>query len=131
MWEACGWKNEDLLWAGAALWGGIGGQNRGTCGAVASAGVCLGLRHRRPLADKNAVAKAREAAFRETGELAKEFIEKFGAVACVELVGVDFSEKGALEKARQEGRFQKCHEFLRFVVGKLFELEEKREPAID
>jgi hypothetical protein len=129
MWEAYGWKNEDLLWASAALWGGIGGQNRGTCGAVASAGVCLGLRQRRPLDDKDAVARARQAAFRETGELAREFIERFGAVACVELVGVDFSVPGALEKARDTGKFEKCHEFLHFVVQKLYELEEKRERA--
>jgi hypothetical protein len=126
MWEAYDWKNEDLLWASAALWGGIGGQSKGPCGAVASAAVCLGLRHRRPLADKDAVARAREAAFREAGELAREFIEEFGALSCFDLVGVDFTEPGALDRARQTGAFAKCADFMRFAVGKLYELEEKR-----
>ena len=126
MWEAYDWKNEDLPWAGTVLWGGIGGQNKGPCGAVASAAVCLGLRHRRPLTDKDAVARAREAAFREAGELAREFIEKFGAISCFELVGVEFSDKDSIERAIKSGRFEKCHDFMRFVIGKLYELEEKR-----
>jgi len=126
MWEAYGWDNEDLLWASAALYGGIGGQTKGPCGAVASGAVCLGLRHRRPLTDMEAVARARQDAFNEAGELAREFIEEFGAVSCYDLVGVDFGDKDAVERAVKEGRLARCHEFMRFVVEKLYELEEKR-----
>ena len=126
MWEAYDWKNEDLLWAGTALWGGIAGQQRGTCGAPTAAAVCLGFRHRRPLADKDAVHKAHEAACREAGEMAREFVEKFGALSCIDLVGVDLSNKEAIERAIATGRLERCHEFMRFVIGKLYELEEKR-----
>jgi C_GCAxxG_C_C family probable redox protein len=127
MQEAYGWKNEDLLWAGTALWGGIAGQQGGTCGAVATAAVCLGLRHRRPPDDKEAVARAHEAACNEAREMAREFVEKFGALSCIELVGVDLSNQEAIERAVKAGRLERCHDFIRFVVGKLYELEAKRD----
>lgn len=126
MWEAYGWKNEDLLWAGTVLRGGIAGQQRGTCGSVAAAGVCLGLRHRRPLADKDAAAKAREASCGEARELVDEFIGKYGAVSCIDLLGMDISDHEDFERAKRAGVLDRCDDFLRFVIGKLYELEEKR-----
>ncbi len=127
MWEAYGWKNEGLLWASAALWGGIAGQQRGTCGAAASAAVCLGLRHRRPLEDEDAVHEAHEAIRREAAEMAREFEERFGDLSCLGLVGVDLSTQEALERAKQSGVLDRCNDFIRFVIAKLYEFEAKRE----
>jgi C_GCAxxG_C_C family probable redox protein len=126
MWEAYGWKNEDLLWAATVMRGGMGGQQRGTCGAVAAAGVCLGLRHRRPLADKDAAEKAREAATAEAKELADEFIRKFGAMSCIDLIGMEITDPESFERAKKAGVLDRCNDFIRFVVDKLYELEEKR-----
>jgi hypothetical protein len=126
MWEAYGWKDEDLLWAATVMRGGIGGQQRGTCGAVAAAGVCLGLRHRRPLADKDAAEKAREAATGEAKELADEFIGKYGAVSCIDLLGMEISDREAFERAKKAGALDRCDDFLRFIIDKLYEFEEKR-----
>lgn len=127
MWEAYELENEDLLWASTAFRGGIAGQQRATCGALASSAVSLGLRHHRPLTDKKKAEQARETATKEAHELVGDFIEEFGAVACIDLVGVDLSSEEAREKAREAGLFEeKCHNFVVFVVEKLFELEEKR-----
>jgi hypothetical protein len=42
---------------------------------------------------------------------------------------MDLSGEGAFERARESGIFErKCHEFVRFVVRKLYEIEEKRAP---
>ena len=128
MWEAYELKNEDLLWASAAFRGGIGGQQRATCGAVSSLAVSLGLRHRCSLAAKKRAERAREAASKEAYELVNSFIEKFGSVICLELVGVDFSDEEARKQARESGLFEeKCHNYLQFVIEKLYEVEEKRD----
>jgi C_GCAxxG_C_C family probable redox protein len=127
MWEAYGMKNEDLLWASTALWGGIAGHQTATCGAISSAAVCLGLRHRLSSADKEEVVKERQAVYKEVGELVGDFIEKYGAVACMELVGVDFSDEAARKQAFESGILErKCHQFIQFIIEKLYELEEKR-----
>jgi C_GCAxxG_C_C family probable redox protein len=126
MWEAYGWKDEDLLWAATVMRGGMGGQQRGTCGAVAAAGVCLGLRHRWPLDDKDAAEKAREAAAAEAKELADEFIKKFGAMSCLDLVGMEITGPESLERAKKAGVLDRCNDYIRFVIDKLYELEEKR-----
>jgi C_GCAxxG_C_C family probable redox protein len=127
MWEAYGLKNQDFLWASTVFRGGIAGRQQATCGAVASSAVCLGLRHRRSLADKDKAERARNAANDEAKELVGSFIEKYGAVTCLELVGVDFSDEEARKRAREAGVFEKkCHNFLQFVIEKLYELEEKR-----
>jgi C_GCAxxG_C_C family probable redox protein len=126
MWEAYGLENEDLLWAGMAFRGGIGGQQRAACGAVEGAAVSLGLLHRRPLDDKEAVEKARKAAMDEAGQLVREFVAEYGGLSCIELIDVDLSVPGAGEKAAKEGVFQRCDGFVNFAIRKLYELEEKR-----
>ncbi len=119
--------NEDLLWAGMALRGGIGGEQKATCGAVASSAVCLGLRHISPMSGSDKALKERDAASAEAGELVREFIAKFGDTCCRELVGVDLSDRTAFERARDSSMLAKCDEFIKFVIQRLYELEEKRE----
>jgi C_GCAxxG_C_C family probable redox protein len=127
MWEAYGLKNEDFLWAGVAFRGGIAGQQQATCGAVAASALALGLRHRSSLADKEKAEKSRNAANEDAGELVRSFIQKFGAVTCFGLIGVDFSDEAAMKKAIDSGLFkQKCPKQVQFVIEKLYELDEKR-----
>ena len=127
MWEAYGLKNEDFLWAGVVLRGGIAGQQEGTCGALASGAVGLGLRHRRSLTNKDKAEKARGAVCQEAAELVKSFMERFGAVSCIGLTGVDFSDEKAMKQAIESGLFEeKCYKQTQFVIEKLYELEEKR-----
>jgi C_GCAxxG_C_C family probable redox protein len=125
MWEAYGLGNEDFLWAGAALRGGIAGQQQATCGAVAAAAVVLGLKNRQPADDKERAEKAREAANADAAELVKSFIGKFGAVNCIELTGVDFSDEKAAKQAAESGRLR-CHEQVGFVIEKLYEPDKRR-----
>ncbi len=125
MWEAYGLKNEDFLWAGVAFRGGIGGQQQATCGAVSASALALGLRHRRSLADKGKAEKSRNAANEDAGELVRSFIQKFGAVTCFGLTGVDFSDKEAAKQAIDSGLL-KCEQQVQFVIEKLYELDEKR-----
>ncbi|OGO30348.1 MAG: hypothetical protein A2Z29_09825 [Chloroflexi bacterium RBG_16_56_11] len=126
MWEAYGLKNQDLLWASQAFQGGIAGQQSATCGAVASAAVCLGLRHRYPSSGEKA-EKERQAVYKEAKKLVGDFIEKYGAVTCIGLLGIDLSDEEARKKARDEGLFErKCQQYLLFVIDKLYGLEERR-----
>ena len=126
MWEAYGLENEDMLWASIALRGGIGGQQQATCGALSSAAVCLGLRHARSLADRKEAEKVEDVVCQKAREIADDFLDKFGAVACFDLVGVELSDEVARKKARESGIIEeKCHNQVRFVIEKLYELDEK------
>jgi C_GCAxxG_C_C family probable redox protein len=125
MWEAYGLKNEDFLWAGTAFRGGIAGQQQATCGAVAAAALALGLRHRCSLADKEKAEQARKATNDDAAELVKSFIQRFGAVTCIGLTGVDFSDEKATKRAIDSGLL-KCDQQVQFVIEKLYELEDKR-----
>ena len=119
--------DEDLFWAGFALYGGIAGQQRATCGAVAASAVYLGLRHRMPLADKDKVAKERKIIEQEANGLAKEFTEKFSSNICIELVKLDLSIPENWRKYEEENITAKtCDLFVGFVIEKLYELEEGR-----
>jgi C_GCAxxG_C_C family probable redox protein len=125
MWEAYGLKNEDFLWAGTAFRGGIAGQQQATCGAVAASALALGLRHRCSLADKEKAEQARKATNEDAAELVKSFIQRFGAVTCIGLTGVDFSDEKAVKQAIDSGLL-KCSQQVQFVIEKLYELEDKR-----
>jgi C_GCAxxG_C_C family probable redox protein len=128
MWEAYGMENEDFLWASKALWGGIAGHQKATCGAVAGAVVALGLSHRCPSSDKEKAAAERKAVEEDAAELGREFLEKFGDVTCIGLLGVDMSNEEGRKQARDNGLFeQKCHRYLPFIIEKLYQLEEKRD----
>ena len=131
MWEAYGLGNESMLWASMGLRGGIAGQQRASCGALSSAAVCLGLRHAHPLADELQADNAKDKVYSKARELADAFVDKFGAAACIDLVGVDFSDEAARKKANESGLIEeKCHNYIRFVIEKLYELDESEHPAV-
>lgn len=127
MWEAYELENEDLLWASTAFQGGIAGQQQAPCGAVSSAAVCLGLRHRCSLADKDKTGQAQKDASDDAAELVRSFVEKFGELTCIGLLGIDLADEEAIKKARESKVFeQKCDKQILYVIEKLYELDEKR-----
>ena len=124
MWEAYGLANEDFLWAGIAFTGGIGGEQRAPCGALSSATICLGLRHRSYALDRQQVKQARYAARQNAAELVKAFTKKFGSIACLDLVGIDFSEPGGYQRFQESGiASEKCDRYVQFVIDKLYEMD--------
>ena len=94
MWEAYGLENEDFLWTGIPFLGGIGGFQNAPCGVVSSTAVCLGLRHRAPLEDKERAKQARHAIRTFAAKIVSEFNQEFGDINCRGLIGMDFSKPG-------------------------------------
>jgi C_GCAxxG_C_C family probable redox protein len=130
MWEAYGLDNEDILWSCIAFNGGIAGQQSAPCGAVSASTVCVGLRHRWPLADKQRAKQERLDAREDASQLVRSFIERFGAITCRDLVGVDFSKPEAYRAFQESGISKdKCDKYVEFVIEKLYELDEKRSIA--
>jgi C_GCAxxG_C_C family probable redox protein len=130
MWESYGSENEDMLWTCIAFTGGIAGQQAAPCGAVSAAAVCLGLRHRWPLADKPRAKQERLDAREDAGELVTEFAQKFGAISCRELIGLDFSRPEVYRQFLESGLWKdKCLKYVQFVVEKLYTLDEQRAAA--
>jgi C_GCAxxG_C_C family probable redox protein len=124
MWEAYGLDNEDLLWSGIAFTGGIGGQQLAPCGAISSAAICLGLRHHNYATDKQKTKQARSGARQHANKLTKDFIERFGSIACLDLVGSDFSEPGGYQQFLESGvSKEKCDLYVQFIIEKLYELD--------
>jgi C_GCAxxG_C_C family probable redox protein len=127
MWEAYGWENEELLWAGKVFMGGIAGVQEGPCGAVSGMAMVTGLRHRYTGPDKDIEERERQAAYNEAAALVKDFKQRWGAITCRELYGFDFEDKEAIEKARQSGTFKpECENQVVYAIEKLYEREEMR-----
>jgi len=133
MWEAYELGNEDLLWSAVAFNGGIGGQQQAPCGAVSASAVCLGLRHRCSLADKDRANEARLAARREASEVVRSFAQEFGSIICRDLLGLDLSNPEERRQFAESGIWrEKCDKYVQFVIGKLYELDERRDaPAAE
>jgi len=130
MWEAYGLENEDILWTCVAFTGGIGGEQSAPCGAVSASTVCLGLRHRCALADKQRAKHERLNARGDAGQLVRSFMERFGTITCRDLLGLDFSQPGAYHKFLESGIWKdKCHRYVEFVIEQLYELDDKRSPG--
>jgi len=123
MWESEGLGPEDTLWAATVFHGGIAGQQKAPCGVVSAAAVCLGLRHRCPVDDKERASEAREAARGEARRFVEEFLEEFGGVSCGELLGFDFSNEVEARKFRDSGMWRdKCDNYVKFAVRRLYAL---------
>ena len=126
MWEAYELGNEDLLWASTAFNGGIASHQQAPCGAVSSSAVCLGLRHRCSLAEKEKAQEARLRARQDASEVVKSFTDKFGTIICRDLLGFDFSDTEAARRFREEGIFkEKCNKYVEFIIEKLYELDSR------
>jgi C_GCAxxG_C_C family probable redox protein len=127
MWEAYGWENEDLLWAGTAFRGGIAGIQEGPCGAVSCMALVTGLRHRTAAKNKAEAERADKAVYEETSALVKSFKEKYGAIDCLKLVGVDFNDKDAVDKLKKTGTLaQNCLPQVLYAIELLYGMEARR-----
>lgn len=130
MHKAYGLDDDSMLWAGTAFFGGIAGHQTGVCGAVSGIGISLGLRYRDTSGDTENKQKASELVVRNTGEIVRQFKERFGTIVCIDLVGVDFSDPEAAKRHFENppcGITDTCPDFVRFVVEKMIELEEQSE----
>jgi hypothetical protein len=89
--------------------------------------VVLGLRHRRPRTDKDKAEQARLKAREEASKLVRDFTRKYGTIICRDLLGIDFSKPGELQRFRESGiAREKCDKYVQFVIEKLYELEKSR-----
>ena len=119
--------NEGLLWSCTAFNGGIGAQQEAPCGGISAAAVCLGLRYMCPATDKERAIQARHDARADAAEVVKSFSERFGSIACRDLVGFDFTDTATLKRERESGEWgRKCDGFVGFVLEKLYEIDARR-----
>ena len=127
MWEAYDMENEDFLWAGIPFLGGIGGFQNAPCGVVSASAVCLGLRHRSPLSDKEKSKQARHVIRVFSAKIVSEFDQHFGDITCQGLIKMDFSKPGEYKIFQDSGIWkEKCETYVAFMIGKLYELEDDR-----
>lgn len=130
MWEAYELGSEDLLWACIAFNGGIAGQQQAPCGAVSASAVCSGLLHRCSLSDKETAKQSRLDARQDASEIVKAFTEEFGTIICRDLIGLDFSKAEEYRQFRESNIYkEKCDKYVKFVIEKLYEIDERRSVA--
>ena len=104
--------------------GGIGGFQNAPCGAVSASAVCLGLRHRSPLNDKEDAKQARHRIRMLSARIVSEFNGHFGNIACLNLVGMDFSKPGQYQKFLEAKVWKHtCEKYVEFIIEKLYEVE--------
>ena len=107
--------------------GGIGGYQNAPCGVVSAAALCLGLRHRCPLSDKERAKQARHAVRTFSAKIVAEFNRHFGNITCQGLIGIDFSKPGEYQRFLESGIWKdKCEKYVEFMIDKLYELEDDR-----
>lgn len=127
MWEAYALGNEDFLWAGVPFLGGIGGFQNAPCGVISASAVCLGLRHRSPLSDKEKSKQARHAIRAFSARIVSEFNQHFGDITCQGLIKMDFSKPGVYKQFQDSGIWKdKCEKYVGFMIDKLYEFEDDR-----
>lgn len=125
MWDVYDLGNEDFLWSCIAFMGGISGEQQAPCGAVSASAVCLGLRHRCSLSDKEKAKQSRTIVRNNSSKLVRDFQEKFGDITCAGLLGIDFSKPDAYQEFRESGVWKdKCNKYIEFIVEKLYEFED-------
>ena len=109
--DELGYAEDELMRMAAAF---AGGMFRGdTCGAVTGALMAIGL----------ACGDDPERTAEKTAQFQAAFLDRFGATACRELLGYDFSVPGELEKARESGKMlSDCADYVRFAAETLQEL---------
>ncbi len=130
MWEAYDLGNEDFLWAGISFNGGISGRQQAPCGVVSASALCLGLRHRCSLADKEKAKRARDTVRYQAGKLVDDFTQQFGDISCRNLLGLDFKIPGVYQKFLESGKPKDtCEKYVLFVIEKLYALEGETDVA--
>lgn len=116
--EELGFDRDDCLRMAAPFGGGC---FRGdTCGAVAGAMIAIGMRYGHC---ETGDVDGDEAMKEKVAEFQSRFMEKYGALACRELTGFDFSKEGEFEKAIESGViFGKCPDIVNCALEVLEEI---------
>jgi C_GCAxxG_C_C family probable redox protein len=109
-----------------ALGGGMARMGE-TCGAVSGGLMVVGLRHGMTRAGDTS---QKDRAYAAGLEFVNEFRRRFGAMRCQDLLGVDLSQPGGLQQARDSGVFEaRCPLFVTGAVEILEALGYPGEPA--
>ena len=127
MWEAYDIRDEKCLWGALGFTGGIAGNQAAPCGALPGAVVALGFHHSCDLKQKEEAKKRRLAIRADADALFKSFVNRFGAISCRELVGLDFTIPTEYQKFQAGVWKEKCNHFVEFIIRKLYELEGVRD----
>ena len=94
---------------------------------VSASAVCLGLRHRSPLSDKEKSKQARHAIRAFSARIVSEFNQHFGDITCQGLIKMDFSKPGVYKQFQDSGIWKdKCEKYVGFMIDKLYEFEDDR-----
>ncbi len=123
--ETYGLSLEQAAQVAAGFGGGMGRLGH-TCGAVSGGLMALGLA-------RGIVIPGDKAAKEETYALARRFqarfAERFGALDCKDLLGVDISTPEGQAQARTEGRYTGCAVFVQGAAAILSEMLNEHTPA--
>lgn len=93
---------------------------------MSASAICLGLRNRCSLAEKERAKQARRDAHWDASELVRSFTERFGTIVCCDLIGLGFSHPDEYRKFQESGIWkEKCDKYVQFVIDKLYEFDEK------
>ena len=99
-----------------AMGGGVGHTGH-ACGALTGGVMAIGLAMDRATA-AGGLPEKKQAAYRVAGKLAREFAAVFGSADCRDILGFDWSEPDALDRARRENiKACKCTPCVRWAAG--------------
>ena len=94
----------------ACAFGGGIAQNQLMCGAVSGALMIIGCKY----FDEKDHIGSKNIVYRKAQEFIKSFQEKHGSITCLELIGFDFKDKEAKDKAKKDGFFEKtCGKYVK------------------
>ena len=107
--EELGLERDQALKVATAFGGGMGRMG-GACGAVTGAYLVLGLKYGMVNPDDQA---SKDKTYAAVQAFARQFRERFGALDCRDLLGVDLSAPGGFALARDQQLFtRRCALFL-------------------
>ena len=119
--ESKGMDFDEIFQLSSGFGGGYGLQGH-ICGAVSGAVAALGVLNSRKYTD---YVKHNEATYVSVKKLIQRFTEKNETIVCNELTGFNISDQAALEKAVEDGTFEKvCPGILKDAIGIVHDLTE-------
>lgn len=100
----------------ASPFGGGIGHVQEVCGALTGAIMAIGLKHGEGTDQRD----GRDRIIELTREFIGEFKKRKGSIFCRDLLGCDITTNEGLEKAREQGAFNVCADYVR-LAGELLE----------
>jgi C_GCAxxG_C_C family probable redox protein len=96
----------------AAPFGGGIGHIQEVCGAVSGAAMAIGLKHGEGTDQRD----KRDRVIGLTQEFIEEFRKRNGFIRCRDLLNFDITTRSGLLKAREQGTFNVCADYVRSAV---------------